>query len=351
MASSPLDNLAEQTAQLLATVAALANIEKLREEEPTITGKRSILSTLQKSLGVLAPEDRRDAGARLQEARRTVEAALEARRGELTSAARIRQLEVDVVVGAVRWPATVGHPSLVAVTQRELEDVFVAMGFTVSEGPEVESDWYNFEALNIPPAHPARGMWDTFYVELGEPETVVLRTHTSPTQIHLMESAVASNSLPIHAVMPGRCYRRDTPDARHLAAFHQVEGLVVDHGIAFSDLAGVIETFTRAYFGPDIESRLRPAFFPFTEPSAEFEVTCTICRGDGCRTCSQTGWIELGGCGMLDPAVFDAVGINGDEWSGFAFGFGIDRCAQMRHQIADMRALVENDTRFLRQFS
>jgi phenylalanyl-tRNA synthetase alpha chain len=357
MASSPLDNLAEQTAQLLATVAALANIEQLREEEPTITGKRSILSTLQKSLGVLAPEDRRDAGARLQEARRTVEAALEARRGELTSAARIRQLEVDrmdlgdVVVGAVRWPATVGHPSLVAVTQRELEDVFVAMGFTVSEGPEVESDWYNFEALNIPPAHPARGMWDTFYVELGEPETVVLRTHTSPTQIHLMESAVASNSLPIHAVMPGRCYRRDTPDARHLAAFHQVEGLVVDHGIAFSDLAGVIETFTRAYFGPDIESRLRPAFFPFTEPSAEFEVTCTICRGDGCRTCSQTGWIELGGCGMLDPAVFDAVGINGDEWSGFAFGFGIDRCAQMRHQIADMRALVENDTRFLRQFS
>jgi phenylalanyl-tRNA synthetase alpha chain len=357
MASSPLDNLAEQTAQLLATVAALANIEQLREDEPTITGKRSILSTLQKSLGALAPEDRRDAGARLQEARRTVEAALVARRGELTSAARIRELEFDrmdlgdVVVGAVRWPATVGHPSLVAVTQRELEDVFVAMGFTVSEGPEVESDWYNFEALNIPPAHPARGMWDTFYVELGEPETVVLRTHTSPTQIHLMESAVASNALPIHAVMPGRCYRRDTPDARHLAAFHQVEGLVVDHGIAFSDLAGVIETFTRAYFGPDIESRLRPAFFPFTEPSAEFEVTCTICRGVGCRTCSQTGWIELGGCGMLDPAVFDAVGIDGEEWSGFAFGFGIDRCAQMRHQIADMRALVENDTRFLRQFS
>ncbi len=357
MASSPLDNLAEQTAQLLATVAALGSIDQLRDDEPMITGKRSFLSTLQKSLGVLAPEDRKDAGARLQEARRTVEAALEGRRDELTRAARLRQLEVDrmdlgdVVVGAVRWPATVGHPSLVAVTQRELEDVFVAMGFTVSEGPEVESDWYNFEALNIPPAHPARGMWDTFYVELGEPETVVLRTHTSPTQIHLMESAVARDSLPIHAVMPGRCYRRDTPDARHLAAFHQVEGLVVDHHIAFSDLAGVIETFTRAYFGPDIESRLRPAFFPFTEPSAEFEVTCTICRGEGCRTCSQTGWIELGGCGMLDPAVLDAVGIDGDEWSGFAFGFGIDRCAQMRHQIADMRALVENDARFLRQFS
>jgi phenylalanyl-tRNA synthetase alpha chain len=240
---------------------------------------------------------------------------------------------------------------LIAVTQRELEDVFVAMGFTVSEGPEVESDWYNFEALNIPPAHPARGLWDTFYVDLGEPETVVLRTHTSPTQIHLMEAAVVNDSLPIHSVMPGRCYRRDTPDARHLATFHQIEGLVVDRGITFADLAGVIETFTRAYFGPDIESRLRPGYFPFTEPSAEFEVTCTICRGAGCRTCSHTGWIELGGCGVLDPAVFDAVGIDGNEWSGFAFGFGIDRCAQMRHEIADMRALIENDTRFLGQFS
>ena len=248
-------------------------------------------------------------------------------------------------------PIDVGHPSLVALTQRHLEDVFVAMGFQVSEGPEVESDWYNFEALNIPPAHPARGLWDTFYVELGDPETVVLRTHTSPTQIHLMEEAVATDSLPIHAVMPGRCFRRDAPDARHLATFHQIEGLVVDRGIAFSDLAGVIETFTRAYFGPEIESRLRPAFFPFTEPSAEFEVTCTICRGEGCRTCSQTGWIELGGCGMIDPAVLAAVGIDSDEWSGFAFGFGIDRCAQMRHQIADMRALIENDTRFMRQFS
>lgn len=357
MTTSPLDHLAEQTAQLLVTIAALESVEQMRDDEPLIIGKRSILSSLQKSLGALAPEDRKDAGARLQEARRTVEGAFVTRRGELSAAARANKLEVDrmdlgdVVVDAVRWPATVGHPSLVAVTQRELEDVFVSMGFTVSEGPEVESDWYNFEALNIPPAHPARGMWDTFYVELGEPETVVLRTHTSPTQIHLMERAVASASLPIHSVMPGRCYRRDTPDARHLAAFHQIEGLVVDHGIAFSDLAGVIEAFTRAYFGPHIESRLRPAFFPFTEPSAEFEVTCTICRGDGCRTCSQTGWIELGGCGMLDPAVLEAVGIDGDVWSGFAFGFGIDRCAQMRHQIADMRALVENDTRFLRQFS
>jgi len=355
--TSPLANLQSQTDELLATISSLATVDALREAEPFLTGKRSILSTLQKSLGALAPEERRDAGALLQEARRRVEASVEARRLELAREERALRLEADrldlgdVVVGSITWPATIGHSSLVASTQRELEDVFVGMGFSVADGPEVESDWYNFEALNIPPAHPARGMWDTFYVDLGEPETVVLRTHTSPTQIHLMEDAVSNDSLPIHSVMPGRCYRRDTPDARHLATFHQVEGLVVDRGITFADLAGVIETFTRAYFGHDVESRLRPAFFPFTEPSAEFEVTCTICRGDGCRTCSQTGWIELGGCGMLDPAVFDAVGIDSDEWSGFAFGFGIDRCAQMRHEIADMRALIENDARFLRQFS
>ncbi|HEV2428151.1 MAG TPA: phenylalanine--tRNA ligase subunit alpha, partial [Acidimicrobiales bacterium] len=255
------------------------------------------------------------------------------------------------VVADVRVALSAGHPSLVASTQRELEDVFVAMGFTVAEGPEVETDWFNFEALNIPPAHPARDLWDTFYVDLGEPETVVLRTHTSPTQIHLMEAAVAQGSLPIHSVMPGRCYRRDTPDARHLMTFHQIEGLVVDRGITFADLAGTIETFTGAYFGAGITSRLRPGYFPFTEPSAEFEVTCPICRGEGCRTCSGSGWIELGGCGMLDPAVFDAVGIDAGEWSGFAFGFGIDRCAQVRHEIADLRALIENDVRFLRQFS
>jgi phenylalanyl-tRNA synthetase alpha chain len=305
----------------------------------------------------LAPDERAAAGALVQAARAVAVTAFGDARVQLAGAARARALEADrldlgdVVVEHVRVPLRVGHASLVATTQRSLEDTFVAMGFSVAEGPEVETDWYNFEALNIPPAHPARGMWDTFYVDLGEPETVLLRTHTSPTQIHLMEEAVANNTLPIHSVMPGRCFRRDTPDARHLAVFHQIEGLVVDKGISFADLAGVIETFTRSYFGPDITSRLRPSFFPFTEPSAEFEVTCTICKGEGCRVCSQTGWIELGGCGMVDPAVFEAVGIDTDVWSGFAFGFGIDRCAQMRHQLADMRALTENDVRLIRQFS
>ncbi len=357
MSTSPLSSLSEQTAELLATIDGLTSLDELLDAEATLTGKRSIFAALQRSLGSLEPEERKGAGAQLQEARRVVVDALEERRHVLQREARRRALDADrldlgdVVTSDVDWTLGAGHPGLVAITQRELEDVFVAMGFTVAEGPEVETDWYNFEALNIPPAHPARGMWDTFYVDLGEPETVVLRTHTSPTQIHLMEEAVASNSLPIHSVMPGRCYRRDTPDASHLYSFHQVEGLIVDRGITFGDLAGVIETFTRAYFGPDISSRLRPGYFPFTEPSAEFEITCTICHGEGCRTCSFTGWIELGGCGMLDPALFAAVGIDAEEWSGFAFGFGIDRCAQMRHQLNDMRALTENDARFLGQLS
>ena len=220
------------------------------------------------------------------------------------------------------------------------------MGFTVAEGPEAETDWYNFEALNMPPAHPARSLWDTFYLDLGQPETVVLRTHTSPVQIRLMELG----HLPIHAVMPGRCYRRETPDARHLVVFHQLEGLVVDREITFAHLAGTVETFANAFFGADIHTRLRPGYFPFTEPSAEVEVTCTICRGAGCRTCSHTGWVELAGCGMVDPAVFAAVGVDPEKWTGFAFGFGIDRCAQMRHGIADRGVLGDADARFLRQF-
>ncbi len=323
---------------------------------PRSTGKKSPLAQAGRHLGSLEPDARKELGKRLHEARTTVEALVEARRSEIGQAELARELAdsridlTEFIPGRVAAPLARGHRNLVSQTQVALEDVFVGMGFEVAEGPEIETDWYNFGALNIPPAHPARSMWDTFYLELGAPESTLLRTHTSPVQIHLMERAVSEGLLPIHAVMPGRCYRRDTPDARHLPVFHQIEGLVVDEGITFADLAGTIEVFTTAYFGPDIHSRLRPAYFPFTEPSAEFEVTCTICLGAGCQTCSQTGWIELGGCGMVDPAVFAAVGIEAERWSGFAFGFGIDRCAQMRHQIADMRILTDNDLRFLRQF-
>ncbi len=342
-----LEDLERRT---VAAVAAATGTAALDEVEASALGKRGELTRAHRDLGQLEPEERRTAGKVLHELRLRLEAAVAARRAELDAVERRATLAAERLdlteVGEVAGPIRAGHLHLVTQTQRELEDVFVGMGFTVAEGPEAETDWYNFEALNMPPAHPARGMWDTFYLELGEPETVLLRAHTSPVQIHLLEQG----QRPVHAVMPGRCYRRDTPDARHLAVFHQIEGLVVDRGITFGDLAGTIETFTNAYFGADIHSRLRPAYFPFTEPSAEFEITCTICRGEGCRTCSGTGWIELGGCGMVDPAVFDAVGVDAAVWSGFAFGFGIDRCAQMRHGIADLRALVENDVRFLGQF-
>jgi phenylalanyl-tRNA synthetase alpha chain len=335
--------IVSDAADRLTTVDSRAAVDEAQTE---LLGKRSALARARQSLVTLEPGDRPEAGRRLNEARHRIESLIAARRGELVLTARDIRLEADRQdLTEVIAPPLRGRLHLVQRTRDELEDVFVGMGFVVAEGPEVETDWYNFEALHMPPAHPARGMWDTLYLELGHPETVMLRTHTSPVQIRLMES----QGPPLYAVMPGKCYRRDTPDARHIPTFHQIEGLVVDRGISFADLAGTIETFTTAYFGPDIHSRLRPAYFPFTEPSAEYEVTCTICKGKGCRTCSQTGWIELGGCGMVDPAVFAAVGIDAEEWTGFAFGFGIDRCAQMRHEIPDMRVFFDNDVRVLRQ--
>jgi phenylalanyl-tRNA synthetase alpha chain len=337
-------------------IAAAASTDALAEVETELLGKRSVLTRAHRTLGSLSPEERKEAGRRLNEVRTRLEGQVAARRTELAEAERDRALHADrldlteVIPSSVLSPPARGHLHLVTQARAELEDVFVGMGFTVAEGPEAESDWYNFEALNIPPSHPARDMYDTMYLDIGEPETVLLRTHTSPVQVHLMEGAVREGTLPIHAVMPGKCYRLDTPDARHLPVFNQIEGLVVDRGITFGDLAGTIQAFTEAYFGPGMQSRLRPAYFPFTEPSAELEITCTICLGEGCRTCSHTGWIELGGCGMVDPAVFTAVGIDPVEWSGFAFGFGIDRLAQMRHEVPDMRSFVENDIRFLSQF-
>jgi phenylalanyl-tRNA synthetase alpha chain len=337
-------------------VAGADSTEALAQVETEYLGKRSALTRAHRMLGGLDPDARKEAGRQLNDVRARLESLLAARRAELARVERAASLQADrldlteVIPAQVLTPLSRGHLHLVTQARAELEDTFVGMGFTVAEGPEAESDWYNFEALNMPPAHPARGMYDTIYLDIGEPETVLLRTHTSPVQIHLMEDAVRNDTLPIHAVMPGKCFRLDTPDARHLPVFNQIEGLVVDRGVTFGDLAGTIQVFTEAYFGPGMQSRLRPAYFPFTEPSAELEITCTLCLGEGCRTCSHTGWIELGGCGMVDPAVFAAVGIDTDEWSGFAFGFGIDRLAQMRHAVPDMRSFVENDIRFLSQF-
>ena len=329
-----------------AAIDAARTTDDLRDVETAFLGKRGELAVAHRSLGALPPDERRSQGQQLNDARQQLEALLEGRRSRLRAEERSKRMaEERLDLTELLDVAHRGRVHIVERTRQQLEDVFVGMGFAVVEGPEVETDWHNFEALNMPAAHPARGMWDTLYLELGAPESIMLRTHTSPVQIRLMQRQAP----PIYAVMPGRCYRRDTPDARHIPTFHQIEGLVVDRGISMADLAGTIETFTSAYFGADIHSRLRPSYFPFTEPSAEYEITCTICRGAGCRTCSHTGWIELGGAGMVDPAVFEAVGVDPETWTGFAFGFGIDRCAQMRHEIPDMRVLLENDARFLEQ--
>ena len=345
-ADGPSD-LAALVADGLARVAAVASVDDLRLLHTELVGKRSTLAGLGRALGSLDPEARRARGAELQDARAGLEAALDERRRHLESTERAAALEADRLdLTEVMGGSSRGHIHLLAQTRDELEDVFLGMGYLVAEGPEVEDDWHNFEALNMPAAHPARGMWDTLYLAVGEAESTLLRTHTSPVQIRVMET----QRPPIYVVAPGRVFRRDTPDARHLSTFHQIEGLVVDRGITLGDLAGTIETFAHAYFGSGIQSRLRPSYFPFTEPSGEFEVTCPICKGSGCRTCTGSGWIELGGCGMVHPNVLTAVGIDPEEYSGFAFGFGIDRCAQVRHEIADMRVFLDNDLRLLTQF-
>ncbi|MBV9040611.1 MAG: phenylalanine--tRNA ligase subunit alpha [Acidimicrobiia bacterium] len=341
------DELEQVTSTGVERVRAAATLEELRSVEQELLGKKSPLAAFNQRLGALPTEERKEAGRRVNEARTVVQNAIAERRRSLAADERRQRLQAERLDLTEVIPAPGrGHLHLTTQTRDELEDVFIGMGYQVAEGPEAEDDWHNFEALNMPPAHPARSMWDTFYLDLGEPETVLLRTHTSPVQVRVMQSQAP----PIYIVAPGRVYRYETPDPRHLAVFHQIEGLVVDKGISFADLAGTIETFTNAYFGPGTHSRLRPSYFPFTEPSAEFEVTCIFCHGDGCRVCSQTGWIELGGCGMVHPNVLKAGGIDPEEWTGFAFGFGIDRLAQIRHQVDDERDFLVNDIRFLSQF-
>lgn len=330
-----------------AMVHAVATLEELRILEGDLLGRKGSLTELKKGLGALDADGRRDVGAALNVAREAIEQLIADRRQSLQAVERAATIAGE----RLDLTETIGHRSrgtvhLVTQTWDRLVDVFVGMGFTVAEGPEVETDWYNFEALNIPAAHPARGMWDTLYVDLGEPETVLLRTHTSPVQIRVMTEVPP----PIYAVMPGRVYRRDTADATHMPVFHQIEGLVIDRNISFADMAGTLEAFTSAYFGGSIHSRLRPSYFPFTEPSAEYDINCVFCEGRGCRTCSNTGWLELGGCGMVHPNVLRNVGLDGEEWTGFAFGFGLDRLALMRHGVNDIREMYTGDVRFLEQF-
>ena len=347
-----LEELAALQDGALAEIAGCADLEALKGAEIAILGKRAPITLANQTLAALSAEDRKSFGAAINASRSAVTTAVLARRTVLADSERRARLEAERLDLTERLtPELPGTLHLISRTIRDLEDIFVGMGFTVHYGNEVETDWFNFEALNFPPAHPARTMHDTFFLDLpgtdGRTDDVLLRTHTSPMQIRLMKSLTP----PIYAVMPGRCYRVDTPDARHLPVFHQIEALVIDRGISLGHLAGTIEQFIAAYFGRDnLKVRLRPSFFPFTEPSAEFDITCPFCGGSGCRVCSQSGWIELGGCGMVHPNVLRNGGIDPEEFTGFAWGFGMDRLAMNRHNVEDLRVFLDNDIRLLQQF-
>ena len=338
-----MSNAADLTADLDALVADAVerlahatDLDAMAARDAEHHGKKPAATAAKKQLGGLDPDDRKVAGQATNTARKSLEAAVAAARERLAAGARAAQYEAERLdlsekLGEIRR----GSLHLNTQARDRLEDVFVGMGFTIAEGPEVETAWYNFEALNIPEWHPARGSFDTIFVNLGEPEEVMLRSHTSPVQIRTMEN----QEPPIYIVAPGRTFRTDTADATHLPAFNQIEGLVVDRGITLGDLSGTMDEFVRAFFGGEVKTRLRPSYFPFTEPSAEFDIS----RPDG-------SWLELGGCGMVHPNVLRNCGIDPEEWQGFAFGFGIDRLAVMRYELDDIRELVNNDVRFLRQF-
>ncbi len=327
-------------------ILAAPDLASLHEIENSYLGKQSQLGSLKSSMRDLDPDQRKELGAAMNKARKAMEEAVATRRHQLGEAARQAQLAAerfDLTESLGR--AQVGHDHVITQTWERLEDVFCGMGFSVADGPEVETDWFNFESLNLPRSHPARSMWDTLYLDsegldgVGD-ERLLLRTHTSPVQIRTMLKAVREGSgPPLYVVCPGRVYRRDTADATHLPVFHQIEGLVIDRHITMGDLAGTIESFVKSYFGDEMTSRLRPSYFPFTEPSAEFDISTP--EGD---------WLEVGGCGMVHPNVLRSGGLDPEEWSGFAFGFGIDRLAKIRYQVGDLREFVANDIRFLSQF-
>jgi phenylalanyl-tRNA synthetase alpha chain len=337
MSSSLTDDLAAVRSRALDAIAAAADLTSLAALDLELLGKRGSLTMLKTSLGSLPTVDEKKAAGRaLNEATDQVSTALAVRRSELARAERAQQLEAERLdLTETTSRPTRGHAHLVTQAWERLEDVFIGLGFQIAEGPEVETDFYNFEALNMPPSHPARSGFDTMFTDYAPDGSVLLRTHTSPVQIRVMQTLEP----PIYMIMPGRVFRRDTPDATHMPVFHQIEGLVVDRGITMAHLAGTIDAFTRAFFGGEFTSRLRPNYFPFTEPSAEFDIR----RPDGT-------WIELGGCGMVHPNVLRAGGLDPEEWSGFAFGFGIDRMARERHGIDDIRDMYSNDIRFVEQF-
>ncbi|GAB3335784.1 phenylalanine--tRNA ligase subunit alpha [Chromohalobacter beijerinckii] len=338
-----MDHLPQLVAEARAAIEGAQDVQALDEVRVHFLGKKGEITALLKGLGQLPPEERPKAGERINEAKQILSDELESRKQMLKDAeldARLARERIDVTLPG-RGETTGGlHP--VTRTLERIESLFAHIGFDVAVGPEIEDDYHNFEALNIPAHHPARGMADTFYFDASR----LLRTHTSPVQVRTMKEQAP----PIRIVCPGRVYRSDS-DLTHTPMFHQVEGLLVDEGVSFADLKGTIEDFLKAFFERETLSvRFRPSYFPFTEPSAEVDIQCVMCGGEGCRVCSHSGWLEVMGCGMVHPEVFRHSGIDAERYTGFAFGMGAERLTMLRYGVNDLRLFFENDLRFLRQF-
>lgn len=334
-----LQSLADEAKSAIADANDLASLDDVRVQ---YLGKKGEITALLKGLGKLSAEERPKAGAEINVVKQQLQELIEARKTTLESSAVAEKLAAETIDVTLpgRGQLSGGlHP--ITRTVERISQFFTAIGFETVEGPEIEDDYHNFEALNIPAHHPARAMHDTFYIN---PSTV-LRTHTSPVQVRVMESSEP----PIRVICPGRVYRCDS-DLTHTPMFHQVEGLLIDEDVSFADLKGCVETFLREYFEKDLAVRFRPSYFPFTEPSAEVDIQCVMCGGKGCRVCSHTGWLEVMGCGMVHPKVFEFSNIDTEKYSGFAFGMGVERLAMLRYSVNDLRMFFENDLKFLQQF-
>ncbi|NOY05836.1 MAG: phenylalanine--tRNA ligase subunit alpha [Chlorobi bacterium] len=334
-----LEEISKTKLEIEAAAANISSREDLQAFRVTYLARKGKIASLFARLRDVPPEQKRSVGQELNALRSFAEELFKEREKHFEESRKEKKGFLDYTLPGREFP--LGHTHIVSRTIADIQSIFVRMGFSIATGPELESDYYNFETLNFPADHPARDMQDTFFIE----KDVVLRTHTSPVQIRLMES----RKPPIRAIMPGRCYRNEVISARSHVQFHQIEGLCVDTRVTFTDLKSTLVAFAREFYGETTAYRFRPSYFPFTEPSAEMDISCFLCHGDGCRVCKFTGWLEVLGCGMVDPNVFKAVGYDPEELTGYAFGMGIERTAMLRHNIPDIRLIFENDARMLRQ--
>ena len=339
------ERLQQLQEEALQKIVEASNLKELNDIRVAYLGKKGPITEVLRGMGKLSAEERPKMGALVNVVRETIQAKIEEKQAQLEIEAVNAQLEAEKIdITLPGRPVNKGNLHPLTRIVEEIEDIFIGMGYTVAEGPEVESDYYNFEALNLPKGHPARDMQDSFYIT----EEILMRTHTSPVQARTMEKHEGKG--PVKIICPGKVYRRDNDDATHSHQFMQIEGLVIDENISMSDLKGTLEVFLKKVFGQDREIRLRPSFFPFTEPSVEVDISCKICKGHGCNVCKQTGWIEVLGSGIVHPNVLEMAGFDSKKYSGFAFGIGVERIAMLKYGVDDIRHFYTNDIRFLKQF-